>query len=61
MYKRFSIADCKKAINNSENSNGKTIPLVISTGVNRLFGLPSSPEITCIHIHPKEKSLGMIK
>ncbi len=48
-------------IDNSENSNGKTIPLVISTGVNRLFGLPSSPEITCIHIHPKEKSLGMIK
>lgn len=45
-------------INQSDN---KVIPLVISSGVNPLFGLPCSSEITCIHIHPKEKVLENIK
>lgn len=48
-------------INESSCSQEKNIPLVISTGVNPLFGLPCSPEITCIHIHPQEKSLGSRK
>ena len=35
----------------------KTVPLVISGGVNKFFGLPSSPEITVIDIYPKDKTL----
>lgn len=33
------------------------VPLVISGGVNKLFNLPSHPEITCVDIHPKTKTL----
>lgn len=42
-------------------SEEETTPLVISSGVNKLFGLPSFPEIICIDIHPKEKVLNSKK
>lgn len=31
------------------------VPLVISGGINKFFGLPASPEVTVIDIHPSEK------
>ncbi len=38
-------------------STEHSVPLVISGGVNKLFSLPSHPEITCIDIHPKVKQI----